>query len=634
MNTNISDEQSLNAALALTTEGVTNSFRFTRWIIRHRDLLKINESGTNKLLDNACSMYRGGYYEGDGEKLRELFTSLAQGTETQKDGNFVFLGDDTDLSYFWKKTGKHEYVTLSDETISQIDDTKLRYKVKKSLDMAYLNGKLNYDKGVYELNSSGNAYIHSPDFIEKRLRGEGAYFSKASEALEDIDETIKADKLKLRLSELGLEGVYDDHYRITLNRDKLYIGQSEGNMQFFVPGTKRKMTVSIPSSDVIKLDENTYCAFLKKSGTYSVNNGGKNERLDSSFLLKHFELKSKNRADRTIFEKAEKSVADEKDIIPNKELGGDSFDVDEFMDLALKRSYKEFKPSGQDISPNTGKLKLGQVYEMYMPNGELKQFVPTRQWTDHEGVEHINFKSVTGDINDVLLPEDAYGRIVFDNKEQAMKVIGKRDDMCKRYHTLLDRQLMPEHKEKRKLDVFFKKNTWRDAGDKYIISGKHPETFEVPKQCAAPQNDGTLGVRINEGDTYRINTGKYSYTVSGDAFARSDVFDNTMRSVSYELSDKIPDSRLHAVSDIKDGVKQSAKGVSQGVKEATHTVEKGAEAVGNGIKTVTQTTSDIASHTPPVGVVSTAVNVISKAVSVTTKTVSVAQKTHTLSQKL
>ena len=109
---NVSGEQSIDSALNMTTDGASNGFRFSKWIF------KMGWRGTKfgwshhkgakhkqlEMMSDACSAYRGGCIRKSSKaELADLLNDLSGRDVARIGGNFLFLGDRTDLSLFWKR---------------------------------------------------------------------------------------------------------------------------------------------------------------------------------------------------------------------------------------------------------------------------------------------------------------------------------------------------------------------------------------------------------------------------------------------------------------------------------------------------------------------------------------------------
>ena len=212
MMTQITDEQAINGALNICTQGGMAVTRFAGWflrapgnmirmtgsIINHTGSI-INYTGkiTEKikelkgrsekgLLEDACSYYRGGYVKNGAEpKMQELIADL-RGTEfTRADGNFIFLGDKSDLSYFWKKNENNEPLVLLRSYVDSIEDPGIKRGTISALTQAKERGFLTFDGNAYALTKKGKEAVLDPGFIANRLKGEEVFFERAWQSMRE-----------------------------------------------------------------------------------------------------------------------------------------------------------------------------------------------------------------------------------------------------------------------------------------------------------------------------------------------------------------------------------------------------------------------------------------------------------------
>ena len=201
----ITEEQAINGALNICTQGGMAVTRFAGWFLRAPgNMIRmtgsiINYTGkiTEKikelkgrsekgLLEDACSYYRGGFVKNGAEpKMQELIADL-RGTEfTRADGNFIFLGDKSDLSYFWKKNENNEPLVLLRSYVDSIEDPGIKRGTISALTQAKERGFLTFDGNAYALTKKGKEAVLDPGFIANRLKGEEVFFEKAFQALKE-----------------------------------------------------------------------------------------------------------------------------------------------------------------------------------------------------------------------------------------------------------------------------------------------------------------------------------------------------------------------------------------------------------------------------------------------------------------
>lgn len=193
---NVTEEQSVNSAFNLTAQGISAGFRFSSWLEK-RKTKQTNEADLQaqknaaELRSDACSYYRGGYVQNaDEPQMQELINDL-RGTEfTRADGNFVFLGDKSDLSYFWKKNEANENIILPRSCIESIEDKSVKRGTLSVLTQAKEKGFLTFDGEAYALTEKGKEAVLDPGFIANRLKAEEVFYEKAWQGLKDQSEKL------------------------------------------------------------------------------------------------------------------------------------------------------------------------------------------------------------------------------------------------------------------------------------------------------------------------------------------------------------------------------------------------------------------------------------------------------------
>ena len=192
----LTEEQSVNSALNLTTQGISAGFRFSSWFEKRKSNRTAEmdiqaQKHATALRSDACSCYRGGYVKNaDSAEMKELINDL-RGTEfTRADGNFVFLGDKSDLSYFWKKNETNENIILPRSCIDSIEDKSIKRGTLSALTQAKEKGFLTFDGNAYALTEKGKEAILAPGFIADRLKAEEVFYEKAWQGLKEQSEKL------------------------------------------------------------------------------------------------------------------------------------------------------------------------------------------------------------------------------------------------------------------------------------------------------------------------------------------------------------------------------------------------------------------------------------------------------------
>lgn len=228
---NVAEEQSVNSALNLTTQGISAGFRFSSWLERRKknsaaekDIQAQKEA--TELRSDACSYYRGGYAKNtDTAEMKELINDLRGTSFTRKNGNFVFLGDKSDLSYFWMKNEKNENVILKRSYVDSIEDASIKRGTLSALTQAKEKGFLTFDGEAYALTEKGKDAILDPGFIANRLKAEEVFFEKAWQGLKESSQKLyvfeEAGKEPTEYYHIGnIKGADGNDFMKLVNEDK------------------------------------------------------------------------------------------------------------------------------------------------------------------------------------------------------------------------------------------------------------------------------------------------------------------------------------------------------------------------------------------------------------------------------
>ena len=193
---NITEEQSVNGAFILISQGASAAKSLYSWLEKRKSNqlkdadIQVQKQAT-ELHSDACSYYRGGYVNNaNTAEMTSLINDL-RGTEfTRADGNFIFLGDKSDLSYFWKKNERNESLVLERSCIDSIEDPSIRRGTLSAVTQAKEKGFLTFDGNAYALTEKGKEAILDPGFIANRLKGEEVFFEKAWQGLKEQSEKL------------------------------------------------------------------------------------------------------------------------------------------------------------------------------------------------------------------------------------------------------------------------------------------------------------------------------------------------------------------------------------------------------------------------------------------------------------
>ena len=193
---NFTEEQSVNGAFNLISQGASAAKSLYSWLEKRkqndlkRSELNVEQAKTD-IRSDACSYYRGGYVANPNEAEFKALENGLRGTEfTRADGNFVFLGDKSDLSYFWKKNENNESVVLLRSYVDGIEDASVKRGTISALTQAKEKGFLTFDGEAYALTAKGKEAVLDPGFIASRLKAEEVFFEKAWQATKDNSQKL------------------------------------------------------------------------------------------------------------------------------------------------------------------------------------------------------------------------------------------------------------------------------------------------------------------------------------------------------------------------------------------------------------------------------------------------------------
>lgn len=474
------DDQSINGAMALCGEGAHMAFRLTRFTVKHaRNRKKKNAEAAaeDTLTSDACSAYRGGYTSTNDPEIKTLLFDLGGFDETfgpDVERPFFWMGDKSDLSYFWKKTEWNTPVKLPRSVIDEIPDEALRRRVISTMTQARMEGLLTMDSDAYFLTDAGKSQILDTRFVKDRMQKECEYFSVAYAGLSDLREQMENDRIDKRLEELGRAGEFDGCDRITLNKEKLLVEDAAGDtIRFYIPGTARKQSVELPASDVIELDARTYAAFLRKDQQYLVNG----KPMQEKELFGYFHDKNKKETERiaTAAKRAEQAAIEAEMLQPD-----------------LKAGQKAYV-----LRPVDGEL-------------EVHEYTVERVSNSPDGNHLYRLHPNNPNYVDMLMRGEMYGRLFFKTAESAVK-----------YAAIASEDVLAQCKQLEGL--FTPKNYLRipaknveQAGELILVHPKDAphEAIAFKTDAAQLQQDGSAIVQLLPNTSYAVQSGEVSYAVS------------------------------------------------------------------------------------------------------------------------
>ena len=228
---NVTEEQSVNGAFNLISQGASAAKSLYSWLEKRKqnDLkqseLNVEQAKTD-IRSDACSYYRGGYVANPNEAEFKALENGLRGTEfTRADGNFVFLGDKSDLSYFWKKNEQNENVVLLRSCVDSIEDASIKRGTISALTQAKEKGFLTFDGEAYALTEKGKTAVLDPGFIANRLKAEEVFFEKAWQGLKENSQKLyvfeEAGKEPTEYYHIGnIKGADGNDFMKLVNEDK------------------------------------------------------------------------------------------------------------------------------------------------------------------------------------------------------------------------------------------------------------------------------------------------------------------------------------------------------------------------------------------------------------------------------
>lgn len=276
---NLTGDEDVDGAMRLSAEGGEGVYKLVKFIRNHKG------EKDNELVREALSLYRGGAYNPEHTaELNELITQLSGGSCCRQ---FVFLGNNSDLSYFWRRDEAGENASLSlAELNAAVPDAALRQKTAMTMARCYVDGLLDYDAAMqtYTLTPRGEKYVYSGEFINERMLKEAAFFTRA-------EMEAKAAVADERMTERGFSGCV----RVTVDRESLKAEESAEGLFCRVPGTKGSEYMRFAPGTYFPRGEKTFEVYIKPESRYTVLNadGEAQKEVGGSELSKHYDIKNR-----------------------------------------------------------------------------------------------------------------------------------------------------------------------------------------------------------------------------------------------------------------------------------------------------------------------------------------------------
>ena len=195
---------------------------------------------------------------------------------------------------------------------------------------------------------------------------------------------------------------------------------------------------------------------------------------------------------------------------------GSSFNTNDFFEAALHRSYSTAKKA----SAVPGHISTGDKLVFFTggTNGDACCCLVTRIHEDETSARHLKLHPLNGDTGDILMPEQAVGKVLFGSEKEGREFLASNANEFKEYSEILYKQLTTTASAQ---DDTFKKVTISadrvmEANNGIWVTPKNAEHEQIfiPNTDALRTDTGyslTLGCESK----YTIKTGQYKYSVSG-----------------------------------------------------------------------------------------------------------------------
>lgn len=479
-----SDEQSINSAMAACGMSAGMAFMAGKFTARiaYKKRKQWAGDASARLLSDACSAYRGGYVSSKDPEIQTLLREMggipaaeAGAAGAPAEQPFYWLGNKSDLSWFWKKTSRDTSAMLPRSVIDGIADEAVRKQVTAAMTQARLEGLVALENDAYHLTRAGKQYVLKMEFVQDRLHKECEYLGVAHEGLAEMKKQIENDRIDKRLAELGRTGEFEGCDRITLNKPTILVDDTSDDVaRFVVPGTRRTKEVDLPKSDLIELDEKTYVGFLRKDKNYFVNG----EPIQEKELFRYFDDKNKKETERiaTAAKRGEKAAA-----------------------FSEKVQKKELRPGDKVYALQPEEEGLG-----------VHNYTVERISESPDGNHLYKLRPEDSEGVDMLIREENHGRLFFDDPDTAAE-----------YAALAPEDVAAESVQ---LQEMYSAKEYLEIPAKYVeqVNGEirvHPkdaphESIVFGADAAQVRPDGSAVVQLHSGASYTVRSGEVSYTVS------------------------------------------------------------------------------------------------------------------------
>lgn len=344
----------------------------------------------------------------------------------------------------------------------------------------------------------GKRYITQSDFVISRLEAEYKFFTTAATVLEqetiDYKNVQKEDLINAELRKRGIDPEqYAGYQRVSINRKSLQAVQNGKDWLVFVPGTARQQKVILPGDNVVELNERTLIVFIDPNKQYL--GLGTKKQLTGAELMASFDDKTARQTRHPSIE-AIRTTATTPTIpqpaSPAKlKIGETVFAPDHFCNSLRLNEYKVQGVLVDVNGRNLYKLKGEGVPEQILPEEALDRFM----FTDAaKGEAYLSAHGKeAADYADTLLAQTM-------GEQFAASAPSERIT----YALTLD-----------------KSNLVANYGDtcRVKLPGKQVEQMILPAKDVLQQGEH-LQITLHSDQTYKVITGAYGYTVSGEGLSK------------------------------------------------------------------------------------------------------------------
>ena len=270
-----------------------------------------------------------------------------------------------------------------------------------------------------------------------------------------------------------------------------------------------------------------------------------------------------------------------------------------FISNRLKGEEVFFERAWQSMRENLPKLyvfeEAGKEPTEYYLLGTVK------------GADGQDFmKLMSEDKQELILPNEAKGKIAFESKEAGAEFVKENPDKVAELQEYVKAYKAEKNKELYPAENY--KNPYEETENAYLITLNNGNKLELPKEDVTKLEDGNIKADIYYDKEYTLYIKDQKTTINGDG-------------VKGELTRNATKTTAEATKQTVEATKQTAEAAKQTVeaaKQAAETVKQGADAVKQTVDTGVQATvavADVATTAaPPVKIAEEAVKIVGEAV--------------------